>query len=80
MSAWHSFVTAPRDRTIFATEKKPNNTSFPGRRYCGQRLVWSEGHQEWLQCVRGRWYVRPFFTPTHWADIQASGERPEPMF
>jgi hypothetical protein len=74
MSAWYSFATAPLDREIYASQYKGKAAKF---KTCGQRFRW-DGAQ-WLQCVAGRWY-QPFFTPTHWADIPESGERPEPMF
>lgn len=74
---WNTFATAPRDRDIFASGSRAPN-GFHKATY-GQRFRWSEEHQDWRQCVAGRWY-RPFFTPTRWAEIPASGERPEPMF
>lgn len=66
---WRPFATAPKDRDILATH------AARGRRGPGQIFRWSAG---WMQCARGHWY-RPFFTPTHWADVPRE-ERPAPMF
>jgi hypothetical protein len=76
-AAWRDFSTAPRDREIFATLDKGPNAPL---RTSGQRLKWSNQHQDWMQFVGGHWYSPPFFQPTHWAEIPASGARPEPMF
>ena len=77
--SWQPFSTAPKDCEILATHTNRRWHKALGRS-CGQRLRWNAKYQDWEQFVGGSWHLRPFFTPTHWTEIPASGERPEPMF